>query len=60
MKIPKMCLKHYVLTPGRFYRRFCPWLSLQTVFLAVQTLTLLFSLAVPNFEVFFRVIKLGI
>jgi len=54
MRIQKMCL----------IQTFCHYkgvlqaiLSFQTVFLAVQTLTLLFSLIVPNFVVFFQAIK---
>jgi len=41
------------LTPNGFYKRFCPWLSFQTVFLAIQILTAFFSLTVLDFALYF-------
>jgi len=52
-----MCLNSHFLFPSRFYKRFCLWLSFQTVFLSVQTLTPLFHLTVPNCLVFFRLLN---
>jgi len=44
------------ITSSEFYRQFCPKLSFQSVFPAVQTLTPLFYLTILNFRVFFHVI----
>jgi len=48
-----MCFKRSFSHSKRFLQTV---LFFQTVFLAVQTLTPIFLLTVPNFEVFFEVI----
>jgi len=57
MNIPKIYLKLSFSHSKWVLQAILPCLSIKTVFLAVQTLTPLFSLTVPYFVVFFKVIK---
>jgi len=57
MRIPKMCLKLSFCHSKWVFQVVLSLTVLQTVFLAVQTLALLFFLTVLNFVVFFKVIE---